>query len=99
MLIEKIDALIGEARKSQNSKRVIALQSVKVALVNEQKSGKDYDESVENRVLSSLVKQYKKTYMLRSFAIRSLIHLRIQHLIGIMLIIHQLNMVKISHMY
>ena len=61
MLIEKIDSLIAENRKARNTVRVNALQAIKVTLVNEQKSGKPYNDEVENKLLSSMVKQYNKS--------------------------------------
>ena len=61
MLIDKIDELIAINRKARNVERVRALQMIKTVLVNEQKSGNPYNDGVEARLLSNMVKQYKKS--------------------------------------
>lgn len=57
MLIEKINTLIAEALKSGNRQRCESIKLIKAALMNLQKSGKQYTEETELNTLMKMKAQ------------------------------------------
>ncbi len=61
MIIDQVNAAIGEAMKAHDTARVGALRLLKTALVNRSiEKGRDLEEAEERQVVASLVKQRKE---------------------------------------
>lgn len=58
MLIDTINGLIPSVMKERNAVRLNSLKMIKTELVKAKTSGEKYDEGVEQKLLTKMVKQY-----------------------------------------
>lgn len=62
MIVDNLDAMIKDAMKAKESKKLSALRMLKTKLITEKSSGKDYTNDSELKVLNQYIKQIGQSY-------------------------------------